>query len=136
VNLGKKGELELQLRPLTPLHDMRQIRGTFAEVTEKSFYEGTDADDYLQIILTDEEDVPEAIGKLRIIYPNLMKLSYDNTRTRANREIDGDITADRAQDSLTPESVFAELFELQNNAPASERIMEIAASLFRESKEG
>ena len=108
--------MELQLRPLTPRHDLRSIRGTFEELTSKSFYEGTATDDYLHIILTDEEDVPEAIGKLRIIYPNLMKLSYDNTRTRTNQVIEGAEDVQRK----SPLELFDELYELQNNQPMSE----------------
>ena len=117
VNLGAKGELELQLRPLTPLHDLRSFCGSFSEITEKSFYDGTAADDYLHIILTDEEDVPEAVGKLRLIYPNLMKLSYDNTRTRSNQIIDG--AADVQKKS--PLALFGELYELQNNQPMNDQ---------------
>ena len=116
VNLAKKGDLELQLRPLTPRHDLRSIRGTFEELTSKSFYEGTATDDYLHIILTAEEDVPEAIGKLRINYPYLMKLSYDNTRTRTNQVIEGAEDVQRK----SPLELFDELYELQNNQPMSE----------------
>ena len=116
VQLGAKGELELQLRPLIPRRDLRTIRGTFARLTDKSFYSGTDTDDYLQVVLTDEEDIPEAVGKLRLIYPNMMKLTYDNTRTRANQLVDG--ATDVEQKS--PLQLFAELYEQQNNQPMSE----------------
>lgn len=116
VNLGEKGDLELQLRPLLPRHDLRSIRGTFEALTSKSFYEGTATDDYLHIMLTDEEDVPEAIGKLRVIYPNLMKLSYDNTRTRTNQVIEGAEDVQRK----SPLELFDELYELQNNQHMSE----------------
>ena len=116
VELGTKGELQLQLRPLTPRHDMRTIRGTFTELTDKAFYEGTAKDDYLHVTLTDEEDVAEALGKLRVIYPNIMKLSYDNTRTRTNRIIDGAEDVQRK----SPLQLFEELYEQQNNQPMSE----------------
>ena len=116
VNLNQKGGLELQLCPLMPRHDLRSIRGTFEELTSRSFYEGTATDDYLHALLTDEEDVPEAVGKLRIIYPNLMKLSYDNTRTRTNQVIDGAEDVRRK----SPLELFDELYELQNNQPMSE----------------
>ena len=116
VDLGAKGQLELQLRPLTPRHDLRSIQGNFAQITDKAFYEGTATDDYLHIILTDEEDVPEAVGKLRLIYPNIMKLSYDNTRTRTNQIIDGAIDVQRK----SPLQLFEELYELQNNQPMSD----------------
>lgn len=116
VSLGEKGDLSLQLCPLYPKHDLREIRGSFASVTDREFYANTDTDDYLHIILTDEEDVPEAVGKLRRIYPNLMKLSYDNTRTRADHVIDAAANVQQK----TPLQLFEELYELQNNQPMSE----------------
>ena len=132
VNLGAKGELELSLRPLTPRHDLRSIRGTFAELTDKTFYTGTATDDYLQVILTDEEDVPEAIGKLRVIYPNLMKLTYDNTRTRCNQVIDGAVDVQRK----SPLELFDELYELQNNQPMGEEQRAFALELIESIWEG
>ena len=59
--------------------------------------------------------MPEALGQLRLIYPNIMKLSYDNTRTRADQLIDG--AADLQKKS--PLELFDELYELQNNQPMS-----------------
>ena len=132
VNLGAKGELELQLRPLTPRHDMRVIRGTFAQLTDKAFYDGTATDDYLQVTLTDEEDVPEAIGKLRIIYPNLMKLTYDNTRTGKNQIINGAEDVQRK----TPLELFEELYEQQNNQPMSEEQRNFSRELIESIWEG
>ena len=127
VNLNAKGELELQLRPLTPRHDLRQIRGPFADI-----YSGTASDDYLHIILTDEEDVPEAVGKLRPVYPNLMKLSYDNTRTRVNQIIDGAEDVRRK----SPLDLFDELYELQNNQSMSEAQRTFAQALIESIWEG
>ena len=116
AELGDKGDLQIRLRPLIPLHDLREIRGTYREVTAKSFYEGTPTEDYLHITLTDEEDVPEAMGRLRVIYPNLLKLSYDNARTRSNTVLDA--AADVRRKS--PLELFGELYEKQNNQPLSD----------------
>lgn len=132
VNLGPKGELELQLRPLTPKHDLRQIRGTFAELTDKSFYEGTATEDYIYVALTDEEDVPEAVSKLRLIYPNLMHLRYDNTRTRTNQVIDGAEDVQRK----SPLELFGELYQLQNNQPMSEQQLDFTQELIESIWEG
>jgi len=132
VKLGAKGDLELQLRPLTPLHDLRSIRGNFADIAEKSFYEGTATDDFLHIILTDEEDVAEAIGKLRTIYPNVMKLSYDNTRTRGNQIIEGAADVQRK----SPLELFDELYELQNNRPMNEQQRDFTQKLIESIWEG
>ena len=128
VRLGEKGELTLSLRPLIPRHDLRQLRGTFAELTEN--ISGTE--DYLHMILTDEEDVPEAVGKLRLIYPNLLKLSYDNTRTRTNQVVDG--AAEVARKS--PLALFDELYELQNNQPMSDIQREFTRELIESIWEG
>ena len=132
VHLGAKGSLELCLRPLTPRHDLRQLRGTFAQLTDKAFYQGTATHDYLHIILTDEEDVPEAVGQLRVIYPNLMKLSYDNTRTRTNQTVDGGSDVQRK----SPLELFDELYELQNNQPMSQRQRDFTRELIESIWEG
>ena len=116
AELGQKGTLRLRTVPLIPKRDLRQIRGAFAELMEGEF-DADGAEDYLHIVLTDEEDVPEALGRLRRRYPNIMKLSYDNTRTRCDQIIDG--AADIRRKS--PLELFDELYTLQNNQPMDER---------------
>ena len=116
VELKEKGSFLLHTVPLTPMQDLREIRGTYEEVTAKSFYENTAVEDYLHITLTDEEDVPEAVARLRVIYPNLMKLSYDNKRTRSNSIIDGALDVQKK----SPLQLFGELYEQQNNQPMSD----------------
>lgn len=115
VECKEKGNTILQSVPLIPLHDMRKIRGTYLEVTARSFYEGTDTEDYVHITLTDEQDIPDGLQKLRIIYPNLMRLEYDNSRTKQNQIVE-------AADGMEQKSalgLFAEFYELQNNQPMS-----------------
>lgn len=114
VHLGEKGTLHLEALALRPLHDMRRIRGSFAQLTAQGTAQTTQ--DYLHIVLTDEEDVPEAMGRLRQIYPQIMKLSYDNTRTRSDQIVEG------AQDvqRKSPLALFEELYEQMNNRPMSE----------------
>lgn len=114
VELFEKGNTVVSVRPLHPLHDMREMKGSYGEITDLSFYRGTATDDYLHITLTDEEDILDAIGKLRSIYPNVMKLDYDNRRTREGRSVEG-----LAQVRKSPMELFAELYELQNNQPMS-----------------
>lgn len=116
VELGKKGTFRLETVPLIPKHDMRQIRGSYEEITARSFYQDTAVDDYLQITLTDEEDVPEAVSRLRVIYPNLMKLNYDNTRTRSAAVIDGALDVQKKSQL----QLFGELYELQNGQPMND----------------
>ena len=109
-------EVNVRTVELKPLRDLRQIRGTYNELTAKSCWENTNTQDYLHIILTDEEDVPEAVGRLRVIYPNLLKLTYDNARTQANAIIDSAVEIQKK----TPLELFEELYRQQNNQPMTE----------------
>lgn len=127
VRLEEKGNVEVETLPLTPLRDLREIRGSYEELTSRAFYQGTAVEDYLHITLTDEEDILEAIGRLRAIYPNVMRLDYDNKRTRSGQTVE---TA--AQRRKSPGELFAELYELQNNQPMSREQQELAGKMIEE----
>ncbi|MBO5700866.1 MAG: exonuclease SbcCD subunit D [Clostridia bacterium] len=132
VELGAKGDLNISTIELTPVHDMSEIKGTFAELTDPVYYtENSIVNNYLRITLTDEEDVPDAIGRLRQIYKNLMRLDYDNTRTRSNTIFsDGGDT-----ERKTPFDLFSEFYEMQNNAPMSEEQREYMKKLIEKIEE-
>lgn len=115
VELGEKGDLGIRTEGLVPLHDMRKLRGTYGELTDKRNYEDTAVEDHIHITLTDEEDVLDAMEKLRVIYPNLMRLDHDNERTRENREIAG---GEEVEDK-TPLGVIQDFYEQQNDHPMS-----------------
>lgn len=116
ANIGKKGELTLEEVPLCPLRDLREIKGTYLEITDRNFYDKFNREDYIHVTLTDENDIPEAIGRLRAVYPNIMKLDYDNARTRESRAV-GDL-ADEVQRS--PAELFAEFYQTCNNSELSD----------------
>lgn len=116
AELGKKGCLQIRTVPLEPLRDMVVRRGSYDELTRKDSYDGTSLrEDYVQITLTDEADVPDAMAKLRVIYHNLMKLNYDNTRTRHSTQISG---AEQAE-TKTPLELFSEFYAQQNGQALS-----------------
>lgn len=125
AELKEKGSLEVTVRPLTPLRDLREIRGSYLEVTAKSFYEGRNREDYLHITLTDEEDVPDGAAKLRVIYPNLMRLDYDNTRTRSRNLPEGA----EEPETKSPLELFEEFYERQNNQPMTEEQIRFSRAL-------
>ena len=77
------------------------------------------------------QDVPEALGKLRVIYPNIMKLTYDNTRTRTNRVIDGAENVKRKSEL----ELFEELYQQQNNQPMSDQQRSYVRELIESIKE-
>lgn len=133
VEFAEKGNVSMHIMPLLPKHDMCEIRGTYNEITLKNFYEATSyQEDYMHITLTDEEDIPDAIGKLRSVYHNIMKLDYDNKRTRSNTEISGA----EAVEQKSPLELFAELYEMQNNQPMSEEQQTFMLGLIKNIWEG
>lgn len=117
VELGPKGTVDIRTLPLAPKRDMRELRGSYLDLTARETYRGTPTEDYLHITLTDEEDFPDVIGKLRSIYPNIMKVDYDNQRTRAGARI----TVTDNVEQKSPLALFEELFELQNNKPITDQ---------------
>ena len=133
IELGAKGDIALDFFPLVPKRDMVEIKGTYEELILKSFWENTSyGEDYMHITLTDEEDIPDVLTKLRIVYKNIMKLDYDNKRTRAKKEISG---AEAVKDK-SPFELFSEFYALQNGQPLSEEQADFVADLIEQIKEG
>lgn len=117
VTLGEKGDMQVRTVALTPLRELREIRGSYDELTARSFYEHTTyRSDYLHLILTDEQDVFDAMSRLRTIYPYLMTLDYDNARTRAA----GGMSVPAETERRTPLELFEALYQRQNHQPMSE----------------
>ena len=115
AELDAKGEVAVRAIPLQPKHDLREIKGTYDELMDKRNYAGTATDDYLHITLTDEDDVPEAMGKLRTVYKNVLRLDYDNARTRG-----GETIADApTTETKSPLALMEEFYELRNHRPMS-----------------
>lgn len=132
LELWEKGNLKIRTVDLLPLRDMRELKGTYEELTSRKNYEGTAVDDYLHITLTDEEDILDAIGKLRVIYPNLMKLDYDNRRTRENTVITGSNDAEQK----TPLELVQDFYEQQNNQVMNREQTAFVSKLIEEIWEG
>ncbi len=133
VTMKEKGDVEIKERELIPLRDMRKIKGSYEELTHRENYEGTAVGDYLAVTLTDEEDIPGVMGRLSSIYPHIMKLEYDNRRTRAAGI---DYLGEQAYEKK-PGELFEEFYEKQNGMPMTEEqriyLQELIESIWEES---
>ncbi len=116
VEMEEKGKAEIRTVPLIPKYDMIEIKGSYETLMSKAFYESLNLEDYYHITLTDEEDILDAISRLRTVYHKIMKLDYDNVRTRTNSVID----ADKSIEELLPIDLVNELYEKQNGKPLDE----------------
>ena len=116
IELGEKkpsddvGEcVSFELIPLVPLHDVREVRGTLADVLAM----GTAHDasqDYLHITLSDEHPQLDAMAKIHEVFPNAMMLDYDNVTVLIDRP-QTQLTAD--PDSMDTLDLFSVFYESQ-----------------------
>ena len=121
VEIDGDRNLSLRLLPIVPLHEMRELRGRFSDLVVPSRYEPI-RDDYVHVILTDDDDIPDAAAKLRLCYHGLMKLSFDNTRTHAEIELP---TVREA----SPLELFSEFYEKQNGRGMSDEQLDLMKEL-------
>ena len=129
IDIKEKGTIKLDFIPLTPLRDMVEIKGTYDDLMLKSFYENTTyPNDYVHITLTDEEDIPDVITKLRVVYKNIMKLDYDNQRTRSNSEIN--LIND--MESKSPLELFDIFYDSRNGQPLNNEQREFMESIIED----
>jgi DNA repair protein SbcD/Mre11 len=132
VELLEKGNTQVRTVALTPRRDLRELRGSYMELTALENYKDTNTKDYVHITLTDEEDIPDVIGKLRAIYPHIMKVDYDNQRTRQSAQV----TVSENVEQKTPLTLLDELFSLQNNKPMTDEQRGFATELIEKIWEG
>ena len=133
VELAAKGSVAIRTVPLVPKRDMSELRGAYNELMLRENYEGKPfRNDYLRITLTDEEDIPNAVNNLRTVYPYIMRLDYDNRRTRTESYVDGAEQVERKR----PLTLFEEFYESQNGQPMSEEQRSFAKQLMERIWEG
>lgn len=126
VEMEAKGTIHIRTVPLTPMRDLVELRGSYDQLSLREFYQkGGYQQDYVHITLTDEEDIPDGLGKLRIIYPYLMKLDYDNQRTRSQQQVEGTENVERK----SPLELLEEFYQVQNGQPMGEQQREFARGL-------
>ncbi|MBO7595277.1 MAG: exonuclease SbcCD subunit D [Salinivirgaceae bacterium] len=113
ADLGANGGVEFNFIPTSPLRDWVDLRGTYNELTALQYYDSRPElrENYVRVTLTDENDIPDAINKLRTIYRNIMEVHYDNKRTRTKSIVVNNIDATKQK---TPTELFAEFYEMQN----------------------
>ena len=119
--IHQAGNVSISLLPLTPRHDLREIRGPIEKLLQREVYEAANREDYLHITLTDEDEVLDAIGRLREVYPNIMRLDFEK-----NAAVEETGEAENFAKEKGPEELFAEFFRKQNGREMSEAQRKLA----------
>lgn len=112
--------------PLKPLHPMREIRGPLNALLAPEIAAQGDSEDYLHVTLTDEQEPENANSRLRAVYPNLMKLDFDNSRTRQEGLL---LCPGEAMEQPSLEALFADFYQRQNGRalePLGQKLVEEA----------
>ena len=136
ITLGAKGSVDIELIPLEPLHDMRQVRGPLAELVSDETtadLSQSDREDYLHVVLTDAFPPVDALSTLRSVYKNVMSISYDNARSENNAVHDAEEETDLEQ--LSPIELFARFYEAQNGKPLTQAQSKLAADALENNEE-
>lgn len=128
IEVSDNGELGVTLVALKPFRDMRVITGTYDQVMAFDFYKDTNVDDYIKVVLTDEEPIHEVLSKLRSVYPNIMTLEFDNARTKKSMEV----KAFEEVEQETPYNLISKFYEMRNNQEMSDKQAEICNKLIEE----
>lgn len=129
IELNEKGALSVREQALIPLHDWADLRGTYDELMSEAFYKGKGYESmYVRITLTDEDEIVDAMNKLRGVYPLAMQLQYDNKRTQT------DMTVGEAGnvEEKSPMELVSEFFEKQNGQAMSAEQNDLVSNLINE----
>ena len=131
IDLEQKGKTTIRMVPLIPMRDMRKIRGKYEEIISQALADNRSLEDYIQITLTDEEDVLNGLENLRKIYPNIMRFEYDNKRTREQNELTNAVVIEQRSEL----ELFEEFYFLQNNQEISKEQRELLQAIIEEEKD-
>lgn len=133
IELGAKGNISVELVDLVPLRDMKIMKGTMEELLSKEFVSKVNIDDYISVVLTDEDYIMDAIGKLRSVYKNILRLEYDNKRTNGYMLNDSKDSVD--VNVLSEIELFSKFYEMQNNIELSDEKRDIVEHTIEEIKD-
>lgn len=128
VEIGEKGNIEVTKIPIIPMNDMRKIRGPIEKLLSGEVYSQGNINDYIHATITDEEEIFDAVRRLKEIYKNLLKLDFDNSRVRALNEVEN-IDNIEQKDELT---LFEEFYENRTDMELSEDEEEIMIRIINE----
>lgn len=86
ITLGDKGDVKIELLKLRPLRDMRHLKGPIEKLLDKANISGPE--DFIYATLTNEDIINDAMGIMQQVYPNTVRIDYDNAHTRELERID------------------------------------------------
>lgn len=130
IEVKSKGTVEYRLLPLSPKRDLREIKGPIEELLRVGREDTACSDDYIHATLTDEDEIYDAIGQIRQVYPNLMALDFENSRSRQVRDSQTAASGDVVRKS--PLDLFSDFYQVQNHNELSLEQLQIMEQIFEQ----
>ena len=128
IEFNSKEDINISKIPLIPIRDMRVIKGPFDKLISKEIVNIENKNDYLDVVLTDDDYIINAIGKLRKFYPNILKLEYEN-KISSNDVLDN-IDIDKS--NMSPIDLFSEFYKMQNGIELPAKKKKIIEEVIKE----
>lgn len=132
VNMDKDGELNIELKTLPTIRDMRVIKGKLQDLLDPTVYKDTNLEDYLFVELEDDGELIEPMSKLRAVYPNVLKL----TRSSSNRAVENNNSAGKDFNKKSMLQLFSEFYTNITGKEFSEEKKEILIKVLKEVGKG
>ena len=129
LTISKNKQISLSHHLLKPLRDMREMECSLESLLKRKCEIGNE-EDYMHVILTDEEQILDAIGKVRTVYPNVMQISFKNRRHMMQYE-----TIQMKENQIAdqnPMELFEQFYKMQNHIDLDEKRAQMAISIFEE----
>lgn len=131
LDIKGKNKIEYKLIPLKPLRDMRVIKGPIEELLKEENFKGTNTQDYIKAIITNDEAIYDAIGQIRRVYPNTLSLEIHNIKSSIQDLELENMENLKMKDEL---EVFDDFYEFQNGVRLGEEQKEIMKEIIRQAK--
>ncbi len=126
ISISGKKDVEIKLVPLKPMRDMRHIKGKMEDLLNKSNVKSPE--DFIYATLTDEDIINDAMGIFQQIYPNTVKIDYDNSHTREIEQID----ISKIAQNKSYSELIGDFYRLIYNCEISDEEMEVMRMAARE----
>ena len=126
ITISGKGKAEIELVPVRPMRNVRHLKGKIKDLLDKANV--TAPEDFIYATLTDEEIVSDAMGIFQQVYPNTVKIDYDNSHTREVEQVD----ISKIADNRSFAELISDFYRQMYSCEISEEEMDVMRTVARE----
>ena len=126
ITVSREEGVKIELVPLKPMRDMRHIKGTLKELLHKQNVKAPE--DFIYATLTDEDIINDAMGIFQQVYPNTVRIDYDNSHTREIEQVD----ISRIAENKSFAELIGDFYRLMYGCEITEEEMDVMRMAARE----